>query len=104
PRADAGGPHPARQGDALARALRHRDRAAVPVMAGPRLVGVATAVVLGLCLAVLGFAGTGEDAIRAVIRLTARTSLALFLLAFCASPLFRLPPRPPPPRLLPNPP
>ena len=61
-------------------------------MAGQRLVGVATAVVLGLCLAVLGFAGTGEDGIRAVIRLTARTSLALFLLAFCASAAFRLRP------------
>ena len=61
-------------------------------MTGPRLVGVASAVVLGLCLAALGFAGTGEDGIRAVIRLTARTSLALFLLAFSASAAFRLRP------------
>jgi sulfoxide reductase heme-binding subunit YedZ len=61
-------------------------------MTGLRLVGIATAVVLGLCLAAVGFAGPGEDGIRAVIRLTARTSLAFFLLAFSASSAARLRP------------
>jgi hypothetical protein len=34
---------------------------------------------------VLAIDGTGEDGVRALIRATARTSLALFLAAFLAS-------------------
>ena len=55
-------------------------------MSGPRLVGLASAVILSFCLALLAVEGVGEDGFRAVIRLTARTSLVLFLLAFSASP------------------
>jgi len=58
-------------------------------MSGPRLVGVASAVILSFCLALLAVEGIGEDGFRAVIRLTARTSLVLFLLAFSASAAFR---------------
>src|SRR5262249_60975861 len=89
PLADAGRSHPARQGDALARAVRDQDRATLPVMSGPRFVGVASALILGVCLALLAVEGVGEDGFRAVIRLTARTSLVLFLLAFTASAAFR---------------
>jgi hypothetical protein len=53
-------------------------------MAGPRLVGVSSAVILALCLALLAVDGVGQDGFRAVIRLTARTSLVLFLLAIDA--------------------
>ena len=58
-------------------------------MSGPRLVGVASALILAFCLALLAVEGVGEDGFRAVIRLTARTSLVLFLLAFSASAAFR---------------
>ena len=58
-------------------------------MSGPRLVGLASAVILSFCLALLAVEGIGEDGFRAVIRLTARTSLVLFLLAFSASAAFR---------------
>jgi methionine sulfoxide reductase heme-binding subunit len=59
-------------------------------MAGPRLVGVASAVILALCALTLATTGAGEEGIRSVIRLTARTSIVLFLLAFTASAAFRL--------------
>jgi hypothetical protein len=49
---------------------------------------------------VLALSGTGDDGIRGVIRLTARTSLVLFLLAFTASAVHRLWPRPRIPRWL----
>lgn len=63
-------------------------------MSGPRLVGIASAAVVALCAGVLTLSGAGEDGIRGVIRLTARTSLVLFLLAFTASAVHRLWPRP----------
>ena len=59
-------------------------------MAGPRLVGVASAVIVALCAMTLATAGIDEDGLRAVIRLTARTSLALFLSAFTAAAACRL--------------
>jgi methionine sulfoxide reductase heme-binding subunit len=59
-------------------------------MAGPRLVGVASAVIVALCAMTLATTGVDEEGVRAIIRLTARTSLALFLLAFTASAAFRL--------------
>src|SRR4030095_11918755 len=89
-RAHAVRPHPARQGDALDRAVRDQDRAALPVVAGPRLVRAARGVIVALCAMTLATTGVDEEGVRAIIRLTARTSLALFLLAFTASAAFRL--------------
>lgn len=43
-----------------------------------------------LVLATIAVDGTGEDGVRAVIRLTARTSVLLFMTAFTASALRRL--------------
>jgi methionine sulfoxide reductase heme-binding subunit len=63
-------------------------------MGGARLVAIASALVLALCAGMLELSGTGEDGIRGVIRLTARTSLVLFLLAFTASAAHRLWPGP----------
>jgi sulfoxide reductase heme-binding subunit YedZ len=63
-------------------------------VSGARLVGIASAAIGALCAGVLAFSDTGEDGIRGVIRLTARTSLVLFLLAFTASAVHRLWPRP----------
>jgi hypothetical protein len=59
-------------------------------MAEPRLVGVASAVIVALCAMTLATTGVDEEGVRAVIRLTARTSLALFLMAFTASAAWRL--------------
>jgi methionine sulfoxide reductase heme-binding subunit len=59
-------------------------------MAGPRLVGVASVVIVTLCAMTLATTGVDEEGIRAVIRLTARTSIVLFLLAFTASAAWRL--------------
>jgi methionine sulfoxide reductase heme-binding subunit len=63
-------------------------------LAGWRIVAMVTAL-LGLMTAaiVLG-AGTGEPGIRMLIRATARTSVALFVVAFTASALYRLRPSP----------
>jgi hypothetical protein len=63
-------------------------------MAGPRLIAIASALIVALCLMTLAVDGTDEVGLRAVIRLTARTSLALFVLAFTASAAWRLWPGP----------
>jgi hypothetical protein len=52
-------------------------------------VGWATLVVVAASAATLGVYGAGEEGIRAVIRLTARTSFVLFTTAFAASALAR---------------
>lgn len=56
-------------------------------LAGWPIVGWCAAVLLGLVALVLGSNGTGEEGIRAAIRLTARTSIVLFMLAYVASSL-----------------
>lgn len=57
------------------------------------LLGALAAILTIAALAASASAG-GSDGIRMAIRLTARTSLALFLLAFTASALFRICPNP----------
>lgn len=60
------------------------------LLEGWPLVGLA-ALAVGLpCLAIVAAGGGGLDDIRLVIRITARTSLVLFCLAFTASALARL--------------
>ena len=61
---------------------------------GWSLVGVAALCTGALAAIVLGVHGTGEDGMRALLRATARTSLALFLLAYLASVLRALVDRP----------
>jgi len=56
-------------------------------MAGGSIVGAAGVVLAVLVVLVLGWNGTGEEGIRAVIRLTARTSIAIFALVYIASSL-----------------
>jgi len=56
-----------------------------PALGGWPLVGWAAAVLAPMCALILALVGTGEEGLRMVIRATARTSLALFLLAFTAS-------------------
>lgn len=58
------------------------------------IVGLSAAVLVAMVGALLLALGTGEAAIRTVVRATAQTSLALFLLAFTASSLRRLSPTP----------
>lgn len=58
------------------------------------VVGSATAIIVALILATLAVDGTGEDGVRAVIRVTARTSVVLFMAAFTAGALRRLWPTP----------
>lgn len=53
------------------------------------LLGMLAAILTVAALVAFAFAG-GTEGIRMAIRLTARTSLALFLLAFTASALFRI--------------
>lgn len=57
-------------------------------------MGIAALVVGAMTAIVLGVHGTGEDGMRALLRATARTSLALFLLAYLASTLRALVDRP----------
>ncbi len=57
-------------------------------------MGLSALALLGMVAAVLLGFGTGEAGVRTVVRATARTSLALFLLAFSASSLRRLRPVP----------
>jgi hypothetical protein len=61
-----------------------RLRPAPPLVGWP-IVGWAAAIVLALCAAALAIAGGGEAGWRAVIRLSAKTSLLLFTAAFVAS-------------------
>ncbi len=60
-----------------------------PVEGWPLVGGVSLALA-ALTAAILVGAGTGEDGLRMLIRATARTSVALFALAFAASSLRRL--------------
>lgn len=53
------------------------------------LVGWSALAIATMVAGLLGHAGTGPDAIRVVIRATARTSVALFTLAFAAAALAR---------------
>lgn len=55
--------------------------------AGWPIVGWCAVVLTALIALVLGSNGTGEEGIRAVIRLTARTSIVIFSLAYVASSL-----------------
>ncbi len=68
-------------------------------MSGPRAGGawlvLWSALAIGaLCAAILAVAGAGEPGVRVVVRATARTTLALFALAFTAKALHRLWPAP----------
>ena len=58
-------------------------------MNGWPIVGWAALVVIAASAATLGMQGAGEEGLRAVIRLTARTSFVLFNAAFAASALAR---------------
>ena len=58
-------------------------------MNGWPIVGWAALVVVAASAATLGVQGAGEEGLRAVIRLTARTSFLLFNAAFAASALAR---------------
>ena len=60
------------------------------IVEGARIVGWASLALAAMTLAVLAAGGTGEDGVRMLIRATARSSLALFSLAFTASSLRRL--------------
>lgn len=67
---------------------------ALPIgLEGWPLLGTLAAILTVAALTAFASAG-GSDGIRMAIRLTARTSLALFLLAFTASTLFRVCPNP----------
>lgn len=57
---------------------------------GWRLTGLLSILLALMALAILILGGMSTDAIRMVIRATARTSLVLFLLAFIAAPVARL--------------
>jgi methionine sulfoxide reductase heme-binding subunit len=61
---------------------------------GPTLTLVLAAAVAGAAAFVVAMDGAGVEGVRLAIRLTARTSFALFLLAFTAAPLARLFPGP----------
>ena len=54
------------------------------------IVGWASLALVAMTISVFAAAGTGEDGVRMLIRATARSSLALFSLAFAASSLRRL--------------
>ena len=58
-------------------------------MNGWPIVGWAALVVVAASAATLGVHGAGEEGLRAVIRVTARTSFVLFVAAFAASALAR---------------
>lgn len=57
---------------------------------GPRLWALLALMLLAATGGVLIAGGAGEEAVRSIIRLTARTSLVLFLLAFTASAVAKL--------------
>lgn len=64
-----------------------------PSLDGWPLLGALAAILTIAALAAFASTG-GSEGIRMAIRLTARTSLALFLLAFTASAMFRIRPNP----------
>ncbi len=51
------------------------------------IVGIAAVAVAGVAAVALATGGGGEESLRAAIRATARTSLALFLVVFVTSPI-----------------
>ncbi len=57
----------------------------VPALAGWPIVGWSTLAIAALCGLLLLVLASGEDGWRAVVRLTAKTSLTLFTAAFIAS-------------------
>lgn len=59
-------------------------------LSGWRLAGVLSAILIGGALIVLAAHGGSVDGVRLVVRITARTSLLLFALAFTASAMIRL--------------
>ncbi len=59
-------------------------------MRGPRLVAVLSALLVAMSAAVVLAFGANEEGVRAWIRATARSSVALFLLVFVARPLRQL--------------
>jgi hypothetical protein len=59
---------------------------------GWRLVGLSTAAIAAVCLAIVGWMGSDVDTVRFIVRLTARTSAVLFCLAFSAAALYALAP------------
>lgn len=75
--------------------MRHtRTGPAEGLLEGWGLVGVVSAVVAATVIVLALAAGGGIDGVRLAIRTTARTSIALFLLAFTASSLAVLLPTP----------
>lgn len=58
-------------------------------LAGPRLTGFVSLLLVGMVALLLAWAGWSADGLRLVVRATARTSLALFLLVFVTSALRR---------------
>ena len=60
------------------------------MMNGWRLTGVLSLLLAAMAVYLLGVGGWDADAIRLVIRATARTSLVLFVLAFTASAMVEL--------------
>ena len=57
---------------------------------GWNLVKLSATAIFSLCSLILIFHGVNEQSMRIAIRLTARTSCILFLLAFSASSLRRI--------------
>src|SRR5262245_60200146 len=56
-------------------------------LAGWPIVGWCSAALLAMKALILGVQGTGEEGVRALVRLTAQTSFALFIAAYSASSL-----------------
>lgn len=60
------------------------------LLRGWKLAGLLAAILVGGALAIVAFHGGGVEGMRLVVRITARTSLLLFALAFTASAMIRL--------------
>lgn len=54
------------------------------------IVGSVTVIILGIVMAKLFAAGISDESLRVCLRITAQTSLLLFLATFIASPVYRL--------------
>jgi sulfoxide reductase heme-binding subunit YedZ len=63
-------------------------------MSGPRLLALFTLAIAAMCGAIVAALGPGPEAAHAVVRWTARTSFALFALAYVARPALELWPSP----------
>src|SRR6187401_1031870 len=59
-------------------------------MSGPRLLTLISIAIALMCGAIVAALGPGPDAAHAVVRWTARTSFALFALAYVARPALEL--------------